>query len=275
MRQPKREGFVPVGDLNPPSRILLESPPPYRKSLQIDVGTLTGLLGLVGADEDLVKLNFERRQPVVRAAPSSTGGLTAATRETPFKEEKSPGLRRVAYDPRREKLLITVAYLDQDVKTPEVTARTLSRRLTRALSIVPTVKYCTNLLEDLREEPVSGGRAAEVVLHTARMAATALGAPIVYGILEVATHTPHPWETLGILAVLNAADIVMDLDSALKLKTGKRLDENRILTARAVAQNLSRAFYPASLVHECLLPTARYLIRQAATPTQLLRAGEK
>lgn len=266
--------FVPICDVEKQSfhSVHLESPPPYRQNLQIDVGTLTGLLGMVGAEEDQLRLRFERRQNVVRAAPLRPGRLAATTKETPFKEETDQSPKRVAYDPHRQELTLTVSYPDCEIKTPTATAKNLSRRLTGALSMVPTEKYLTNFMKDFSENPPSG-RAAEAALHTTRMVATALSAPIIYGILDVVTHAPRPWETLVILAAANLFHTVLYLHSAFELMSDKLLDEKEMPFARAIAENPSRALYPASLVHECLLPTARYLTRQAATPTQLLRAG--
>lgn len=268
MRQPKKEGFVPVGDMKSTGLIVLESPPPYRQTLQLDVEALTGLLGTVGADEDLVKLNFERRQPVVRAAPPGTGKLTAATRETPFKEEKSPGPRPVVYDPRREELLITVAYLDQEVKTPEVAAKTLSRRLTGNLTAVPTAKYVAQIRSDS-----DSTRLAELGLHVAQTFLDTVSFALAYGVLE-ATNVPLSVPiALGFAAIGHTTGVLGELLLSLELRMGKPLDEMQRFRARSISENPMRVLYPVSLVHEVLLPTARYLTRQTVTPTQLIKAG--
>lgn len=254
--------------------ILLESPPPYRQNLQIDVGTLTGLLGMAGAEEDQLKLSFERQQNVVRAAPTHAGRLAATTKETRFKEEKDQNHKLIVYDSRKQELGLNISYPDDEVKTPIATARNLSRRLTGALSMVPAEKYFTNFLEDLRGEPVSG-RAAELVLHTGRIIATALGFPIAYGILGIGNNAPHLWQTLGILAGGNLMEGTLTLYSALRLINGEVTDEKKAPFAKTIAENPMRAVYPVSLVHECLLPTARILAHNSVTSTPLLKSNEE
>ncbi|GEM_PF-6729369 len=268
--------FVPICDVGKTSSVILESPPPYRQNMEIDIGTLTGLLGMAGAGEDQLKLSFERQQPIVRAAPPRAGRLTALTKETPFKEEKDLSWKRIVYDPRRQELNLNISYPDKEVKTPIATAINLSRRLIEALSMVPAEKYFTNFLKDLDGKPISG-RAVEAAMHTSRIALTALTAPIVYGILQVATNVPRPWETLGILAATNLINMTLDLNSALRLMKNGFMGKNEISNAMAIAiaEKPLRALYPASLIHECLLPTARILTHQVTSPTQLLRAGEK
>ena len=84
MRQADR--FVPICDVGKETHnlILLESPPPYRQDLEIDAGTLTGLLGMVGAGDDQLKLRFERRQTVVRAMPLHPRPFIAPPPKTPL-----------------------------------------------------------------------------------------------------------------------------------------------------------------------------------------------
>lgn len=254
--------------------ILLESPPPYRQNLQIDVETLTGLLGMAGAEEDQLKLGFERQQNVVRAAPTHAGRLAATTKETRFKEEKDQNHKLIVYDSRKQELGLNISYPDDEVKTPTATARYLSRRLTGALSKIPTEKYLTNLIEDLKEKPTSG-RLAELALHTGRIIATALGFPIAYGILGIGNDAPHLWQTIGILAGGNLMEGCLTLHSALKLMNDKLIDEKTAPFAKAIAENPMRAIYPVSLVHECLLPTARILAHNSVTSTPLLKSNEE
>lgn len=270
----RTDRFVPICDIGKTSSVILESPPPYRKDREIDIGTLTGLLGMAGAGEDQLKLSFERQQPIVHAEPPRTGRLSAATKLTQFTEEQDQGQRLIAYDPRKQELRLNISYPNNEVKTPSSTARNLSRRLTGAFSMVPAKKYSTNFLQDLDRNPISG-RAAELALHTARIIQTALSAPVVYGILYVATDAPRPWETLGILIGTGLVDIAFDLNRALNLISGKSIDNRRMPITIAIAENPLRALYPASLIHECLLPTARILTHQVTSPTQLLRVGEK
>ena len=118
------------------------------------------------------------------------------------------------------------------------------------------------------------GRAAEAALHAGRIISTAMGFPIVYGIFGIGTDTPHLWQTLGILAGGGLFETVLILRSALKLMNGELVDKKTMPFARAVAENPSRALYPVSLVHECLLPTARILAHNTIAPTQLLRANK-
>lgn len=274
MRQADR--FVPILDIakETKSLVVLESPPPYRQNLQIDIGTLTGLLGMAGAEEDQLKLSFERQQPLVRAAPTHAGRLAATTKETRFKEEKDQNQRRVSYDPHRQELTLTVSYPDNEVKTPAVTAKNLSRRLTGELSMIPTTKFLTNFLEDLDGKPISG-RAVEAMLHIVRMIETAVSAPIVYGILQAGTGVPRPWETLAILGTMNLLDVTFDLNRATNLIRGKPIDEKQRPLAMAIAENPMRVLYPVSLVHELLLPTARILARNSVTSTQLLKSSKE
>lgn len=153
--------------------ILLESPPPYRQNLQIDVGTLTGLLGMAGAGDDQLKLSFERQQNVVWAAPTHAGRLAAATKITRFKEEKDQNRKRIVYDSRKQELGLNISYPDDEVKTPTATAKNLSHRLARTLSMIPAEKYFTNFLEDLDGRPISS-RAVEVAMHAGRIGLTML-----------------------------------------------------------------------------------------------------
>lgn len=254
--------------------ILLESPPPYRQNLQIDVGTLTGLLGMAGAGKDQLKLSFERQQPLVRATPTHAGRLAATTKETLFKEEKGQNLKRIVYDSRKQELGLNISYPDDEVKTVTATAKNLSKRLTGTLSMVPAEKYFTNFLEDLDGKPISG-RAVEAMLHIVRMIETTLGAPIVYEILQAGTGVPRPWETLAILGTMNLLDVTFDLNRATNLVRGKPIDEKQRPLAMAIAENPMRAVYPVSLVHECLLPTARILAHNSVTSTQLLKSSKE
>lgn len=274
MRQADR--YVPICDVEKETHhlVILESPPPYRQNLQIDVATLTGLLGMAGAGDDQLKLGFERRQNIVRAAPTHAGQLGATTKETQFKEEKDQSPKQIVFDPHRQELRLTISYPDNETKTPTAAAKNLSRRLTGTLSMVPATKYFTNFLEDLGEEPI-GGRAAEAASHMARIVSTATGFSIAYGILLVRTSTPHPWEALGIIVVADLLDRSLDLNSTLKLMKGMPVDKKRISSAMAIAEKPLRALYPVSLVHECLLPTARILAHNTIAPTQLLKANEK
>ena len=81
MRQ--EDWFVPIGEVGKETKnsIILDSPPPWRQNLQIDVEALTNLLGMAGAGKGQTRLRFERRQNVVSATPSLTGRLTVATKD--------------------------------------------------------------------------------------------------------------------------------------------------------------------------------------------------
>lgn len=270
----RADRFVPICDVRKTSSVILESPPPYRQILQIDVGTLSGLLGMVGAEEDQLKLRFERQQNVVRVAPTHAGWSGTTTKETPFKEEKGRGQRRVEYNSNRQELILNISYEDREVKTPTETAKNLSRRLAGALSMVPATKYSTNFERDLMEEPPSG-RAAEVILHSARAVLAATLTPISYTILMVATGAPRPWDTAGIMTLQYMINVLIDLNSVRKLIAGEQLKETEAMIATTIAAKPLRAIYPASLFEECLVPTALFLGHQAIAPTQLLRADKK
>lgn len=253
--------------------ILLESPPPYRQDLQIDVGTLTGLLGMAGSSGDQVRLGFEPRQEIVHATPSE-GRLAVMTKATQFREEKNRGPRQVTYNPRRQELKLTITYLDNETKTSTTTAKNLSEKLARALSVVPAEKYLTNLDGRSNGESLSG-QAAELAMFTARIAVNILGAPIVYGTLSALTNAPRPLEAIGILAVANMADVAMELSLGLSLLNGKPVDEKKEWMARTIAEKLPRAVYPVSLVQEFLLPTAKILAHNSVTSGQLLKSSKE
>lgn len=85
---------------------------------------------MAGAKEDQLKLSFERQQNVVRAAPTHAGRLATTTKETQF----------IVFDPHRQELKLTMSYPDNEVKTPTATAKNLSRRLTRTLSMDPATR---------------------------------------------------------------------------------------------------------------------------------------
>ena len=274
MRQADR--FIPISEVGKETKdsIVLDSPPPYRQSLEIDVETLTGIIGMAGAGEDQVKLGFERQQNIIRAEPSRNGWPKAVTKSTQFREEENQNQKQVAYDTRRQELRLTIAYPDNEARSSATTAKNLSRRLSRTLSNVPAEKYFTNFLVDLDGESVSG-RAAELALHTARIAMNILAAPIVYLTLSAVSNTPRPLETIGLLALTNMADAAIDLKLAVDLINGKLSDDKKAWMAITIAENPLRALYPASLVNELLLPTARILAHNSITSAQLLKASEK
>ena len=274
MRQADR--FVPIGEVGKETKdfIVLGSPPPYRQNLKIDVGTLTGIIGMVGSGKDQVRLDFERQRNIVHAAPSREGRLAVVTRTTQFKEENDRGPRQVTYNSRRQELKLAISYPDNETKTPITAAKNLSHRLVRALSTIPTEKYFTNFFEDLDGESVSG-RAAELSMHIGRMAMDILAAPIVYWTLSAVSNTPRPLETIGLLALTNMVDAANDLKLAVDLLNGKSLDEKKVWMALTIAENPLRALYPVSLVHELVIPTARILAHNSITSAQLLKASEK
>lgn len=267
----QKDRFVPICDVNK-LLVLLESPPPYREKLLINETELANLLIMVGAQNDDNKLSFERRQPVVHATPPHPGRLAVADKTTPFKEDKNQRPRFVMYDTGRQELRLKISYPDNEVQTPKTAAVNLSRRMTEALLQVPAVKYSAHFVEDLRQDPISG-RAGEAAVHLRRAFLTTIGAPICYRILEVGTGSPQPWDTLGIIAVANLVDAALDLRCAMKLIDGQPVSKKEMPFAITIAQNTLRALYPASLVQECLLPTARFVAHQSANPTQLFRAG--
>lgn len=274
MRQEDR--FVPIGEVGKETKysIILDSPPPYRQSLQIDVETLFNLLKMAGAGKGQTRLGFEHQQNVIRATPSLTGMLTAATKDTQYKEEKIQRRKPVAYDTGREELSLNIIYRDNEVKTPKVTAMNLSRRLSGAVSIIPATIYSTNVSEDSSVNPIVD-RAAEMSHHIARLGLNATFAPIIYSILEATTGASHPWETLGIIFFCNLVLIAKDLNLASNLLTGKTISKEEEHTAQCIADNPLRSLYPASLVNECLLPTAKIVAYNSVTPAQLLKANEK
>lgn len=115
---------------------------------------------MAGAEKDQLKLSFERQQSLVRATPSHAGRLVATTKETRFKEEKDQNQKRIVYNSRKQELGLNIFYPDDEVKTSTATAKNLSRRLTRELSMIPKTKFLTNFFEDLDGKPISG-RAVE------------------------------------------------------------------------------------------------------------------
>lgn len=276
MHRPDR--FVPIVDITKETKslVVLESPPPYRQNLKIDVEALTGILGLAGSSEDQVKLGFQRRQEIVHVLPSDKGQFLVATKSTQFKEENGRELKRVSYDSRRQELKLAIYYLDEEAKTPKATAKNLSRKLSKALSVVPAEKYITNFIEDLdggSDGTSVSGRAAELAMFAARITANILGAPITYGILSAVSNAPRPLESIGILAVVNMVDAVNDLRLAMDLLNGKSVDEKKVWMARTIAEKPLRAIYPVSLVHELLLPTAKILADDILTSAQLLKSS--
>jgi hypothetical protein len=130
--------FIPIGEVGKETKgsIVLDSPPPHRQNLKIDVERLTGIIGMAGSGKDQVRLDFERQRNIVHAAPPGEGRLAVVTKVTQFKEEKDRGTKQVMYDPRRQELKLTISYPDNETKTPITAAKNLSRRLTRALSAV-------------------------------------------------------------------------------------------------------------------------------------------
>lgn len=92
-------------------------------------------------------------------------------------------------------------------------------------------------------------------------------------LFQVGTNAPRPWETLGIIATMNLLDVTFDLQHAIWLMRGELTDEKKIPLAITIAEKPLRALYPVSLVHECLLPTARILTHNTFTLAQLLKAN--
>ena len=273
MRQADR--FVPISEIGEETKgsIVLGSPPPFRQNLKIDVEALTGIITMAGSGKDQMRLDFERQQIIIHASPPGEGRLAAVTKATQFKEENRRP-RQVTYDARRQELKLAITYPDNETETPTKAAKNLSRRLSRTLSNVPAEKYFTNFLVDLDGESVSG-RAAELALHTARIAMNILAAPIVYLTLSAVSNTPRPLETIGLLALTNMADAANDLRLAIDLIKGKSVDREKVGTAMAIAENPLRALYPVSLVHELAIPTAKILAHNSFASSQLLKANEE
>lgn len=272
MRQADR--FVPIINIVEESKglIVLGSPPPHRDKLKINAGGLSELLDMVGGGQDLVKLGFERYQNSISAQPSDVDQVAAVTNSTKFHEEESRKPRRITYDPSHQELKISIDYRDDETMTPAATAKNLSRKLTKALEFVPTEKYVANF-EWKPDEKLVSGQSAELSMHTGRLGLSATTAVIASGIFYVINNNPRPLETLGIIAVVNITDVASDLLFALDLLNGKSVDEDKVWMATAIAEKPLRAFYPASFVHELVVPTANILAHNIKSSAPLLKSS--
>lgn len=272
MRQADR--FVHIFDLDNETKglVVLESPPPHRNKLEINAGKLSEILDMVGSGQDQVKLGFLRCQNTISADPSDVDQVAATTNSTKFHEEESRKPRRITYDLRHQELKISIGYEDAETETPAATAKNLSEKLAKALTFIPAEKYLANF-EWKPDGNLVSGQSAELSMHTGRLGLSVTSTVIASGIFYMINNNPRPLETLGILAVVNITDVASDLLLALDLLNGKSVDEDKVWMATAIAEKPLRALYPASFVHELVVPTAKILAHNFQSSAPLLKSS--
>lgn len=265
--------FIPFSDISNEFPIAIATPPPHRNKLAVHRPTLDNALRTLNAQDDAITMYFFRDEPKINVAPKGNDHVEALTGEVYAQPENEKRPAAVSYNPESETILMHIPYHDNKTTTITGTARSLSSKLKHTFGHIPGAKYPHS--ESFQVLPIVGEWGPPVVNAFWGFMATLPFAGVTAVLEKSAFHQQIGfWHIYAYLALnVYLGKMILDLMDVWDYRHGRISASDRLYNKVTIlSQDPRRAIYPATYMHEVLVPGIVYNLQSLTAPDVLAEA---